>query len=235
MENYLLNELYASKWDTFSKKLDGIVKDEQFKVKPTNPLLLKLSKPEIFREADIRIMIFGQETNDWGGEFNNDFSWIFSIYEIFLQTGNAFPHRGVFRNHINWFIRKTRQEAPKQNVQFVWNNLIKVGKANQKNRPPNYIYEIEKNHFKVLRDEVDILKPNLILFMTGIHYDEILDFQFPNVTRESVDGFSQNLFQKLHIPGVENAYRIPHPNYLNRKGKALYESVYNKIISEISI
>ena len=64
--NQKLNELYSSKWENLSNALNQIVKDENYVVKPTNPLLLKHRDCDAYEDAEIREMIIGQETNDWG-------------------------------------------------------------------------------------------------------------------------------------------------------------------------
>lgn len=61
-----LRELYSSKWEQLSSAMKPIVEGNNYSIKPTNPLLLWpcLGENE-YDVADVRVMIFGQETNDW--------------------------------------------------------------------------------------------------------------------------------------------------------------------------
>ena len=61
--NNQLRALYAENWSVFAGKLDALVTSDQA-VKPTNPLLLYVEDEEQYLHADIRLMVFGQETND---------------------------------------------------------------------------------------------------------------------------------------------------------------------------
>ncbi|MDD4087286.1 MAG: hypothetical protein PHP48_08580 [Bacteroidales bacterium] len=232
MINKELRSLYRRHWDSFSKSLNEIVNDDTKIIKPSNPLLISLTQPEIYSEADIKVLIVGQENNDWGGIFCNEFEKILSIYEYFLPTQRSeFPHRGHFRNHINFFLRKLRYLNPNKTVTFLWTNIIKVGKAYDKNRPPQYILNMEREYFRVFSEELRILKPDIVLFMTG-KYDSDIDFQLTDIVRSSMGEVPENLLQKLAIEDVKKAYRISHPNYLNFKGKEFYSEIYDLIIAD---
>ena len=74
----ILQEIYNSKWNELSDGLNEILKDNSKENKPTNPLLLYINEDD-YKNADIKIMIFGQETNDWEGNFQNDIN-IFKLY-----------------------------------------------------------------------------------------------------------------------------------------------------------
>ena len=58
--NTQLQRIYNEKWNTFSIKLNEVLQDNLKENKPTNPLLLYINE-EKYQNADIKIMIFGQE------------------------------------------------------------------------------------------------------------------------------------------------------------------------------
>ena len=60
--NRKLEELYTRHWD----KALSARKD----IKMSNPLLIKVDE-EKYSSAGVKIMIFGQETYGWNGEFGN--------------------------------------------------------------------------------------------------------------------------------------------------------------------
>lgn len=231
--NQQLKELYVSKWGNFSNALIDIVEDENYNVKPTNPLLLKHNDCDSYENAEIRIMIIGQETNDWGGNFENDMDEITEIYTDFYSGYRFEAHRGFFKNHFNGFLKLLKDKYPEKRASYFWNNVIKVGKANDKNIPPEYILEIEQKYFCVLKEEIEIIKPNVILFYTGHAYDKYVLHHFPELIKEDISGFNSVDLQLFKIGNVDFAFRTPHPQGLHFQGKEKYNMIYDKIISEI--
>ena len=91
-----LKDLYASHWDTLSNALQNIVNDKQAAQKPSYPFLLSITKwkddkpyENWYTDADLKIMLFGQETNSWTGKID-DFPPS-AAHSITAQT-NSFPH-----------------------------------------------------------------------------------------------------------------------------------------------
>ena len=73
-----LKDLYASHWDTLSNALQNIVNDKQAAQKPSYPFLLSITKwkddkpyENWYTDADLKIMLFGQETNSWTGKIDD--------------------------------------------------------------------------------------------------------------------------------------------------------------------
>lgn len=83
--NDQLKDLYLKKWDDLSSKLNHFINSDEFEVKPTNPLLLSHKNPKEFHDSDIKIMILGQENNDWEGEFGNDYESLLKSCSEFYQ------------------------------------------------------------------------------------------------------------------------------------------------------
>lgn len=84
MNKKLLN-LYRRYWPEIVSSLEG----NQL----SNPLLLYINDEEKYKNADIKIMFFGQETNTWEGELGNK-----SIDELLVYI------RCNFSRVWNWFI-----------------------------------------------------------------------------------------------------------------------------------
>lgn len=108
-----LKALYASKWGELCNALQTDACSEHTDAKPAYPFLLSLVRWEDDRpteswytDADLKVMVFGQETNSWVGK-NDDFgtppSPVFSpdvsmevvmgIYEDFYAS---YYHDGTF-------------------------------------------------------------------------------------------------------------------------------------------
>lgn len=70
----------------------------------------------------------------------------------------------------------------------------------------------------ILKREIEIISPKIIIFFIGTRYEAFLDRFIPN-DKLSIDGFKLNELCELKLKGFSNikAYRTYHPGYLNRK------------------
>ncbi len=230
--NQQLKDLYVSKWTDFSSELNKIVISDDYKIKPSNPLLLSHHNPQAFENSDIKILIMGQENNDWGGVFNNNIESRLQKYATFYQ-GRHYNYRGVFNNHFNLLVNMLENRFQDKKLGFFWSNVIKVGKANQKGCPPSYILDATLNKFDVLAQEIEIIKPNLILFLSGLNYDKFIKSQINGLKIEPFKDYIIDEVAQLKIPNVNYAFRVYHPNKMNRLGKVRYEEIYTRIINEL--
>ena len=229
--NKLLANLYSSKWDKLQIEICKINSDNELKTKPTNPLLLVVDNEEIYQSADIKIMIFGQETNGWYEE-DNTIEGIFNGYDTFFNNGKCYKYGGQFWNGFNRFIQSLQHKYPDKTIKPIWNNIVKIGCSDRKGFPPNYIYDIEKQCFSVIKEEIEILKPNIILFFTGPNYDRIISDIFGELPYKALTPFSERQISRVQLDSVPFAFRTYHPNYLWRNEIDKY---FDRIIEEIEL
>ena len=230
--NKQLFELYSSKWGELCSAMLPIIENEELEIKPTNPLLLSIDNEDEFKKSDIRVMIFGQETNDWKEpEYDDDIQFVLDIYNDFYNTGYCYNYGGQFWNGVNRFRKMLAEKYPDKKISYLWNNVVKIGKFNDKGCPPDYIYEVERKYFSVIKEEIDIIKPNVILFLTGPNYDNKISDTFGPVAYSALSPFSERELSKISIPNVDVAFRTYHPGYLWRND---IESFFNAIIQDIN-
>lgn len=226
-----LEGLYNENWETLKVKLNDILVDQNAEYKPTNPLLISLENND-YENCEIKVVIFGQETNSWYGNFNGDVEKILAHYTDFFNNGYALnEYGGQFWNGVNRFLELLKKKYPNEKIGVLWNNIIKIGCAGRnQNTPPEYIYKIEKEHFNIVKTEIDILKPNIILFLSGPNYDHAIGNAFGKFELDSIGTeFSKRQLSKLNI--AKNVFRTYHPSYLWRTKKI--NEYFNTIISEI--
>ena len=172
--NDQLLDLYLSKWG----QLRGVLlsfndieeegnENEDPEDKATHPLLIKVN--DNFPFAKSKIMFFGQETNTWYDEFteNSSIDRILKGYEEFYLKKGFESYKSPFWYYFKALISRF------EDVEFCWNNLLKIGKRSSGIPQCGLINETEK-HFKVIMDEINILKPSLLLFFTGPTYDQYI-------------------------------------------------------------
>lgn len=177
--NKQLKELYESCWkdlNQYGKKISSI--------KPANPLLLKIIEEE-YEQADLKVMIFGQETWGWH-EFSTSIEEGMNRYENFFVTNfTQGKKKGAFRQAFNYFKTELNNHFKDKKIYYVWNNISKIGRNDKKTGVTTDIRNLERNHFNVIAKEVSILKPDIIIFLTGNRDDDIR-FNFPGAEFENI-------------------------------------------------
>jgi hypothetical protein len=124
---------------------------------------------------------------------------------------------------------------PGKMISYVWNNIIKMGKKSTAGCPPDYIYDIEQEHFCVVKEELDILKPDVILFHTGPDYDARIENKLGELTFEPFPSYDERELAKIKLPYTDFAYRTYHPRFLFMQGKGTIEAYYQAIIDDIKL
>ena len=241
-----LKALYASRWEDLCSVLQTVVCDERADVKPAYPFLLSLARwvgeqptESWYADADLRVMVFGQETNSWTGK-NDDFgappSPVFSpnvsmeavmgIYEDFYASyyhDGAFSYHGsrygTFHYGFNRFASLLNAAFPGKRIAYVWNNLVKIGKAQGKGFCGSEIYAIEREQFSVIQEEIKILSPDFLLFLTGT-YDERIRDNWNGVQFSALSSYAENEVARVVSPELSvPAYRTNHPSAHLPKGE----------------
>lgn len=239
--NEQLVSLYASKWKGFCNACQALYSSGHSSVKPSYPFLLNLAywneglpTESWYTDADLKVMVFGQETNGWVGaedDFGTPPSPVFNpevamgavmgIYESFYsddylknhQKGFSFNARyGTFHNGFNRFASLLNAHCTGKQIACLWNNIVKIGKAEGSGFCGEEIYSLQLQHFNVVGREVEILKPDLILFLTGT-YDSLISDCWNGAKFTALLPFAVNEVAKVTLPDVDiPAYRTNHPS-----------------------
>jgi hypothetical protein len=217
--NEQLHELYASKWEALSAALLTSVKDDE--KTPTHPLLLHVDNEEAWQNADLKVMIFGQETNDWEKwpQPVKSIEHLLGVYDGFFNKGACRSYGGQFWNGVARFQWLLGKKYPEKKIRYLWNNIVKIGLADEKGRPLPCMYdEIERTNFHVIPDEVNILRPNVFLFLTGPKnfYENTIRENFGEVAYAPLSPFEERQLARLSLPAANCAFRTYHPNFLWR-------------------
>jgi hypothetical protein len=213
--NKSLTTLYSSKWNG----LIAAVKQEQFIKKPAHPLLIKVSDKYI--QAKVKVLIVGQETDGWGKK-GKDFAtnpsnvdelqsgYYQYLFEYAKKWNRPFWNRANFR-----FFDEQLKKHFNNDVCCVWSNLSKIGKDGR-GKTTDQIADIENKYFAVHLDELEILKPNIIIFNTGHSRDDLLKSRFNAEFTETNSPYKKKQIAQVKFAGPnENilGYRTYHPNF----------------------
>jgi hypothetical protein len=218
--NRKLVELYEQYWDDMISSLKG--------TKLGNPLLIHIKNEEKYHNADIKIMFFGQETNGWEGVIGSkNINQLQNTYSLFLER----RYGGQFWNAVHDYVNTIKGMNPDKQVEFVWNNIIKIGNDKSKGKPKENLIDMQKQVFPVIRAEVEILKPDIVIFFTGPYYDRFIHDEWEELQLQGVTQFTERQLAVLnHNLLPINAFRTYHPNFLYRQGKEFFTKVKETII-----
>jgi len=235
--NKELEQLYQkAKKDISAEVAEYNEKQQDKPYSATFPLFLK--SYEHYENAEIKVMIFGQETNGWG-DYDPDKTIveIMNGYVEFFISEYCYKHYGGhFWNGINKIKRLLEEKNAGKSIGYLWNNAVKMG-YNRNGFPHNFYGTIVKPHLNnLIVKEIEILKPDYIIFLTGYRYDGVLADIFGELKKDQVEGFPIDKLCEITIPNVKKSLRTYHPRplYQNRYLKSSRGKIFNKIIEEIT-
>ena len=166
-------------------------------------------------------MVVGQQTLGWDLENIRD---LLRNYEEF-NFGESW-YSSPFWN----VIRKTESIFGVDMYSIVWSNL---NRCDFERARPEADLELQLHKcFPVLKNEVEILKPDILLFFSGPYFDQHIDRSFPGCQFRKAPGFEERTLARIeHDALPHHTYRTYHPNYLRRSG---LESKFLKFVKKIS-
>jgi hypothetical protein len=208
--------------------------------------LLGVSDEVKYWQADLRIMFFGQETQNGAGSGTID-----ELMNKYCHDYNDFSgitDRGPFW----WYATKMRDainmSVPGKRVSYIWNNIIKADYEGVKNwKVPSPVYrQIRDINRALILGEVEILKPHILIFLTGGEgSDQYIDYVFGKDTNKTdiyMNG-RNSVIAKAHLPvysvpaaghqPTAEAYISYHPRGLLYLGRNVYEQAKEKLFSSV--
>lgn len=244
--------------------------DDPNAIKPALPLVLELKDDESYENADLRIMVFGRETNNWNapkerpdcpyGTYNfnialpadivieimgkhdvpeaQEIHGLGDIYHSYFfpdeETGKKYGQT-IFSKRADRLVDILREKIPSKKIEYLWNNVSKIGCGGKAfgrscRKPTAEIREIERTYFNIVAEEVKILKPDVILFLTGFGADNEIKEIF-NLSDENFKSVKDGIFlDRIDIPGIKYAARTIHPS---RKSNEVLNQHFNALVDDI--
>ncbi|MST84756.1 hypothetical protein [Hallella mizrahii] len=228
----------------------------------------KTGNEEWYTNANLKVMFFGRETHIWGWDEESSVSdGCVEQYEKFygrnyreVNDGNK---RGVFflvdsedklsktpffatglNGIMSGIEERLKEVCPDKHAVYLWNNISKLSSANGTSASTT-AHEYEKKYFHVIPSEINILKPDVIIFFTGFDakYDEYINENFndesgyPLIGSETLQGVDESDVVKLNIKGIPLAYKTHHPQTTHVNNKTIDGAErwkhYNAILDDI--
>lgn len=211
--NARLRELYEPCMERF------LVSGQDVYNKSAWPYLLCASADYV--DADFKIMVFGQETNGWGASCDHAASG--AEVETLMEAYDAFVKADGWRSpfwNLNRRLRNNLAERTSdRSLGWIYNNVVKLGRVSRAGCDER-IYQWMLQGFNVLRQEVEILQPDMLLCLSGPAYDHRLEALCGQFDVEEVAGGEALQLCRLRFKDVAMpvTYRCYHPGYLQRTG-----------------
>jgi hypothetical protein len=191
----------------------------------TYPLLINIF-PE-YLIAPVKLFVVGQQTRGWQKKTEGDaITYLIQRYEHF-HLGQRY-RRTPFWQACHQLNLKLNPDGPQYG--FIWSNLIKIDQ--NKHRPVAEIEEKVCTAFPVLPLEIQISRPDVVVFFTGPNYDFRLKKTFYGLTFQAIAGYKvRTLARVIHNSLPYNSFRTYHPAYIRRSKQLLLEEIVSKIVT----
>lgn len=210
--NRQLQDVYEHHWDALQANLKPLNPNLH-----TNPLLITFDEKKL-GSSNLRVMIFGQETKGWGKlSPPNQLENVIKIYREFFSEGKFYDgyRKSSFWKAFRFFENGIRESARDKTVYFCWNNISKIGQPKPKTGVSKEVRRVERQHFSVIKQEVDLFQPDIVIFLTGPNRDGDIKHHFKDAEFLPIDtNIGRKGLVKVKANGLpERTVRLYHPSY----------------------
>ena len=199
-----IHEKISAYNDEHDRELDG-------------PFLMS-TREDLYSKAKVKILIVGQESYRLKDRNNNESYDIIQLMEnnIYVieenHTNSPFWHTVVALNGI-------LNPEFKERCCFFWTNVSKYSDNGGPLSPDEHKFIVEQTK-NMLLDEIKIIEPDAVIFLSGPHYDDKIRIQFDGQLQFEI--VSENItvrdFARVVHPSLpKNSFRTYHPSGGQRK------------------
>ena len=235
-----LVSLYESKWDGLKQQLKVTGKTVQAPFMLGVALEHNQQGGYVdeswWTDADLKVMVFGQEPLDWpmpvldgdtpvqsddfveqyqrfySDNYNDGLNFLTdSDYHLAKNRFFSMGFNGIMSGIKDFILDES---YPGKKAAYLWNNISKLSLGGRKG-VSGEIHELEMRYFHVIPQEIKILKPDVLIFLTGpgenTYYNYIRDnFNIKGAPMPLGEN-DVNAVSKLDIEGISLAYKTYHP------------------------
>lgn len=184
-----------------------------------------------YKEMDKKILIIGQELDGWRKIRDNPKDAMLDTLEISLKKLSKHPHpfNAFSRKFCEMLNRECKSKFP---VSWASANIRRFSykekpKIPLKDEVQNLIYK----KFNFLKEEIKIINPDIVLFLTGPDYDDYIKAQLDGVKFHKLENsdYEKRQFARVeHKALPKKSFRIYHPNRIR-----FIKGAYKKYLEEL--
>lgn len=186
-----------------------------------------------YEKLESKVMVVGKETYGWYGNLAET-EKLFA--EKIVENYKTFELGRTYYNSPFWRFSKKlyRSLNPDKDLNgLLWTNLSKI---DQNQTTPDYEH-VENNFdgYKLLEREIELTRPDAVVFLTSWNQDELITRIFPRVEFQECKNIESRYLVKLsHDKLPENTYRTYHPRFLNSlTSKYSIDEIIERTVYEI--
>ena len=210
--NQKLLKLFESKWEAVNKVYDTLQEEEEWAV------LHLACVPYNYEKMKYKILIVGQENNGYGYETEPKKSMLFTLD---FQSNRYYDNAPFFSFPYSFCasINDCDNEKYSKKSYLAWVNLKEFSFETSSKKPLNEkAQNIIDNEYNILEEEIKIINPDIVLFLTGPNYDYYIKAQLNGVEFKTIENYGIRQFARVeHKSLPKNSFRIYHPVYLRRR------------------
>lgn len=188
-----------------------------------------------YLNSKIKIMFIGQESYGWGYEEGVKESMEFTKYFLYNS------YNTIFWEFMYELESKINGDKEFNKYSFFYSNIFRICvDSNNNNEIKHLIYNIKLTNeyiknIQTLYKEIKIVKPDIIIFLSGPNYDKYITNIFKYVYFKQVnDMYSTRELSRIINENLPiNTFRLYHPMYANRYRDKYWDKVINIISNSI--
>jgi hypothetical protein len=197
------------------------------------PLLISIS--ESYLCAPVRIMFVGKETNGWWDKLSAYYATEDALAPL-LQRYQKQMGKSKWSGRFFQMLSRTARElnsAPADAI--AWTNLMRTdweqGKGYSRNSK-EFSTALTKISQEMLRFEVELLRPDVIIFACGTSYDSVIKETFPH--RTNSEPIVKRALWQFNV-GEILCFRAQHPQTIRKKNpvfkpvNAYYAEIFARV------
>ena len=191
-------------------------------------------------------MFVGQETHGWG-KMNSDprqtVKDLLVMYEGFnlgksADYGDGKPFRNLkspFWNFSKSFfhnVNHTNPEVSRKTNGFLWTKISKFDCNST--TPDNNLQTRNEAGFHLLKEEIAILRPDIVVFLTGTKYDGWIDKVFKPARKEVMPEGFLNKLSVIDGSLPKRTFQTKHPRTLLGSKKTGIPNKYHEVLAKLT-
>ena len=215
-----------------SEETDAILRD-------LNGPFLIAADPE-YEASQPKVMIIGQENNGWIDGCNyyefistKDIEDALAVYRGFniAEYGpGAFGHYfSMFRDRI------AGSEGDQKKRAVLYSNLFKLNQGTLQMIGSPYLKQVLTLQEGIFHKEIEILAPEVVIFLTGPDYDSVIRRFYPDVVFTSFNSCTDRELALVSAVGLPRlSFRTYHPGFINRdrvKRIRYYDEIIKRVLA----
>ena len=222
--NHKLLELYNSKKEVIDKISKAFENNKVINPTTGKEMTLVFHSsciPHNYKEMTHKILIVGQETNGWVFKENAKESMLFTLGFLYSPQHNDKPSF-TFPFEFCKSINNYNYDENYIKTYFAWVSLRKFAYNENHGESLNKeAQDIIDSEFNILEEEIRIIKPEIVLFLTGPtdKYEKLLQNELNGIKYNEIknSNYTKRKFARLeHKSLPKNSFRIYNTSYLVR-------------------